>query len=542
MIPLHVNYATPSVFESTRERALLGLSGDSGRPVKFHARIARNVLAVRLSLQALGELVWRSDEWLSADQRYFICDPIVTVHPDRVFFEAFSADQSAYGLVIFDRNAFEPIGDVQYGTTNVDFTAWLWAALAEMRSSRETFFRIGAEGLEVATTGAGGRFEQKVDVPDDWVRGFLQLQGAMALPGTRVSARPIDLLAAIRFLRFTKAKVSPRAIRYEFDPGEDAKLILEPWEYEIPLRKAEHSYTEKRVIRTWGRRRLSLLEPMLPFAERVDIYLKGRALPSFYAVKLPGITFVLGLSGWTSQRWTSTASFDLLVAPEKTSAARDKVLAVLKERYSVNASDVASALSVDLAVATQVLTSLCAEGRCIYDVEARTCRSRELFAKPIDLGKAYPPDKRREDAERFVAQDGVQIVSAAPRETRKRKRFKTPEGTAYREVILRDWVVQGRVAAQADVELVLNDEDRLIFGRCGCPFFRENILGQGPCEHLLALLLVAQPQRRDAASSIRMEKEAFETATPDAVPPGERRREKNQEEDLDEDEESDEDS
>ena len=49
----------------------------------------------------------------------------------------------------------------------------------------------------------------------------------------------------------------------------------------------------------WGRKRLSLLEPLLPFAERVDVYLKGRALPTFYAVKLPGVTFVLGLSGWT---------------------------------------------------------------------------------------------------------------------------------------------------------------------------------------------------------------------------------------------------
>jgi hypothetical protein len=536
VIPLLVNYATPSVFESTRDRATLGLSADSARPVKFHARIARDVLAVRLSLQALGELVWRSDEWVSAGERYFILDPIVTVHPDRVFFEGFSGDQSAYGLVIVDRNLFEPIGDVQHGTTNVDFTAWLWAALAEMRSSRETFLRVGVEGFEVATTGAGGRFEQKVDVPDDWVRGFLQLQGAMALPGTRLSVRPVDLLAAIRFLRFTKAKVSPRAIRYEFEPGEDALLILEPWEQQIPLRGAEHSYTEKRVIRTWGRRRLSLLEPMLPFAERVDIYLKGRALPSFYAVKLPGITFVLGLSGWTSQRWTSTASFDLLVAPEKPTTARDRALSVLQERYSARASDVASALSMELPVATQVLTSLCAEGRCIYDVESRAYRHRELFAKPMDLLKVYPPDRRRETAERFVAQRKVQIASAAPRETRKRKRFKTPEGPAYREVILRDWVVQGRVADQADVELVLNDEDRLIFGRCGCAFFRENILGQGPCEHLVALLLVAQPQRKDAASSIKIEKEVFETARPDEAPAGERRRrEDDQQEDLDED-------
>src|SRR5688500_1564148 len=107
-----------------------------------------------------------------------------------------------------------------------------------MRSSRETVFRVGAEVFEVATKGAGGRFEQKVDLPDNWVRGFLQVSAGMAMPGTRITVRPADLLAAIRFLRYTKAKVSPRALRYEFTPGEEARLILEPWEQTIRLHGA----------------------------------------------------------------------------------------------------------------------------------------------------------------------------------------------------------------------------------------------------------------------------------------------------------------
>jgi hypothetical protein len=510
MTALFVNYATPSVFDSNRERSLLGLSGDTGRPVRFHAKVARDVLSVRLALQALGELVWSSDEWLSHQDRLFVLDPIVTVHHDRVFFEAFSGDQSAYGLVVLDRAIFEPIGDVAHGTTNVDFTAWLWAALAEMRSSRETFFRIGPEGFEVQTTGAGGRFEQKVDVPDDWVRGFLQLQGAMALPGTRLFVRPVDLLAGIRYLRYTKARVSPRGLRYELEPGADAKLVLEPWEHTIVLKGADHAYTERRVIRTWGRRRLRLLEPLLPYAERVEVYLKGRALPSFYVVQLPGVSFVLGLSGWTAQRWTSSASFDLLVVPSTSSTDEQRALDVLRRSFSADSKAVAEALAIDAAAATRALSALCAEGRAIYDVRAREYRHRELFASPVDIAAIYPPDKRREQAERFVAAGEVDVTSAAPRETRKQKRLKTPDGPVFREVVLRDWVVLGKVAAEADVEIVLNDEDRLIFGRCGCPFFRENLLGKGPCEHLLALLWVAQPKRKELPSSIALDREAFE--------------------------------
>src|SRR6185369_11639442 len=159
--------------------------------------------------------------------------------------------------------------------------------LGELRTSRSTTFRIGPEGLQVRTSEAGGRFEKKVDLPDSWVRGFLQVQAAMGMPGTRISVKPIDLLAAVRFLRHTKAKVSPRGIRYEFEPGRDA----------VVLEGAEHTYTEPKTTRVWGRRRLKLIEGLLPFAEGVDIYLKGRALPSFYAVKLPGMTFLLGLTG-----------------------------------------------------------------------------------------------------------------------------------------------------------------------------------------------------------------------------------------------------
>lgn len=515
MISLFINYATPSVFNSTRERALLGLAANGSRPVNFHAKVVGSVLHLRLALQALGELVWSHDRWDAEGDRYFILDPVVTVHPDRVFFEAFSSDQSAYGVVIADRACFEPQQPVQHGTTNVDFTAWLWAALAEMRSSRETFFHVGAEGFEVSTTGAGARFERKVDIPDDWVRGFLQLQGAMALPGTRLRARPVDLLAAIRFLRYTKSKVSPRALRYEFEPGQDAALVLEPWEYSIPLRGAEHAYADRRVIRTWGRRRLALLEPLLPFADSVDVFLKGRALPSFYAVTLPGVTFVLGLSGWTAQRWTSSGSFDLLVNPGASAQCKPQVLSVLKERLAASVQEIASEAAVDVPTASSALMGLCAEGCCIHDLESRQYRHRELFPTPIDTARLYPPDARKEESERLVKQGDVEIAVTTDRETRKLKRFKTPDGPVFREIILRDWVVHARVGDQPEVELVLNDEDRMIFGRCGCAFFQEHILSRGPCSHLLALLTVAQPMRRDAASSTGVDKESFRDAQAD---------------------------
>lgn len=505
------DYASPSALVSERDRALLGFAADARRPVRFHGRIKDHLPLVRFALRALGEAIWSRDNW-TGEGDVFSLDPVVTVHPDRIFFEAFTGDQSAYAALLLDPALFETEGEVRTGTTNVDFTAWLWGALGELRSSRDTWLRIDPGGFAVETKNAGGRFEPKVDVPDSWVRGFLQVQAGMAFPGTRVSVRPVDLLAAIRFLNFTKAKVSPRALRYEFFPGQDARLVLEPWEHTVPLRGATHGYTEPRIIRTWGRRRLKLIEPLLPFADRVDIYLKGRGLPSFYAVKLPGMTFLLGLSGWSGKTWTGAGSFDLLGGSTPPSAALvDSVARALAERYTATEKDLAEQFAQPPAKIHAALTRLCRLGRAMFDVESRAFRHRELFADPIDEARLYPPDPRSEEAAAFLAKDEVKIELCEPQETRKVRQLKTPDGPVTRTIVYRDWRVTGRVADVDPVEIVIDDQGRVIFGKCPCAFFQENLLGSGPCAHMIALHRASEPKRADLPSSF--------AAKPEAAPP-----------------------
>lgn len=500
MIPVLVDYASPSAFESGRERADLSLAGNQRRPVRFHGRVVRELFHLRIALRALGEAIWSNDSWLS-DGHPFILDPVITVHPDRIFFEAFSQDQSAYALLIVDPAIFDIDGAVHTGTTNVDFSAWLWGALGEMRSSRQTALRIEAGGLEVKTAGAGGRFEQKVELPDSWVRGFLQLQAAMSLPGTRLTVRAVDLLAAIRFLRHTKAKVSPRALRYELEPGQDAAIVLEPWEQRVALIGATHSYAQRRVIRTWGRRRLKLIEPLLPFAQSVDIYLKGRALPSFYAVKLPGMTFLLGLSGWTGHRWTESAGFELLGESMQAADAADLAAAasLLQSRFTLSVPELAQERGVELPRASRVLQRLCRAGRAIYDVEARNFRHRELFETPIDEARLYPPDLRREQVAELLERGELAVERCEPEEQRKLKRFRDPRTGAdlTREVVYRNWRASGRAGDRDGVQIVIDDEGKIIFGLCTCAFFVENMLNKGPCAHMAALYQASEGQRVD---------------------------------------------
>jgi hypothetical protein len=531
------DYASPSVFESDREHALLGVSANARRPVRFHGRVTRNIPLFRFTLRALGEAIWSNDTWASQGEfGSWILDPVITVHPDRIFFEAFSQDQSVYAMVIANPEMFAIESEIVTGTTNVDFSAWLWGALNELRSSRETWLRIGAQGFEVKTKGAGGRFEQKVDLPDNWVRGFLQVSSAMAMPGTRLTVRPADLLAAIRFLRYTKAKVSPRALRYEFTPGEDARIILEPWEQVVRLRGSEHNYTEPRTIRTWGRRRLSLIEPLLPFATSVDIYLKGRGLPSFYVVKLPDLTFVLGLSGWTEQNWTGASSFDLLsdTVPVEGNLI-EQVRQELARRFHASPKELAGALHQDTNLIARACERLCRQGRCVFDVESRDFRDRELFEQRIDEAKMFPPDERIERARTLLAANAVPFARCEPEETRKTKKLKTPEGPVTREVVYRDWRVTGNVGPEK-TEIVVGDSGRIFFGTCSCQFFQDNLMGKGPCEHMIALFKASADGRKDLPTSTPASSAPLPPSRPN--PNGEEEADAESEEDFDDEEES----
>jgi hypothetical protein len=250
----------------------------------------------------------------------------------------------------------------------------------------------------------------------------------------------------------------------------------------------------------------------LPFAERVDIYLKGRALPSFYAVKLPGMTFLLGLTGWSGSGFTGTGGFDLLAdAAASDDSHLAPALALLRDRYHISVEQLAAALNVDKTVASRVLVRLCRQGRAMFDVEALDYRHRELFETPADESKYFPPDRRQELATELVAAGKVNVNSCVVEETRKVRSFRDPatgekKSKIVREIIYRDWRVIGEVAGEKPVEIAINDNGRIIFGRCSCQHFAEHLLNQGPCEHMLALFKASEALRVDQPSSLASER------------------------------------
>ena len=100
----------------------------------------------------------RRQEFYSARQEYFdylwkrdkdawyVLDPVITVHPDEIFFECFSQDESSYGRLGVDYEVFKHIGEFACGTTNVDYSQALYDEFQKIRTYKTTALEVDPSG------------------------------------------------------------------------------------------------------------------------------------------------------------------------------------------------------------------------------------------------------------------------------------------------------------------------------------------------------------------------------------------------------------
>ena len=346
---------------------------------------------------------------------FVILDPVITVHPDQVLFEVFSKDEGAYAKLGIDRDAFDHAEKPAFGTTNIDFSQSLYQGFQQMRSYRETRLSIGQEGVKFATTAAGEVLEKQIRVPDSWLRGFLQVQSSAALPRDRFDLAPIDLYNALRHLRLNAdRKGQRRGLRIELVPGEPPRLVLEPWNVVIPATSGTFKGKAARVVRVWGRRRLSLLHRFLPFTEEVEVHVLGSGLPSFWVLRASGMTLTLGLTGFTAANWSQALNFDLCSRgrPRPPHKPLDAVLTHLHEHWSAGAGELAKATGLAWPTLTEALQLGCQQGKLMYDLAGDVYRFRPLTDAPLDPARLEFRDNRERIAhDLLIRREAVKIVS-----------------------------------------------------------------------------------------------------------------------------------
>src|SRR5262249_4477221 len=154
------------------------------------------------------------------------------------------------------------------------------SSIQQIRGYRETTLSVGHEGVKMTAAPRKEVLEKKIQVPDSWLRGFLQVQSAATLPFDHVRLAPMDLYNVLRHLRMNgDRKGKRRGLRFELVPAQQPRIVAEPWETVFSTTEDVFRGKAARLIRVWGRRRLMTMKRLLPFVEAVDIYLLGSGLP-----------------------------------------------------------------------------------------------------------------------------------------------------------------------------------------------------------------------------------------------------------------------
>jgi hypothetical protein len=404
------------------------------------------------------------------------CDPVITVADDVMFFECFSADESSYGCLTVNReDGFGSSDSTQFGTTNVDYSWRLYEHFQSLRTYRETRFRIDPAGFEVAMRDVATYREEKIDLPPGWLRGFMQLQSAMTLPMRRVSLSREAVYSLLVFLRRNKARKSPRAIRFELLPHKPPAMVLEPWEERIISHGTKYDGPPIEPIRIWGRQRLLVLARLLPFVERLDVYLLGTGLPSFWVAQMGDMRLTLGLSGWTTNDWTHGSALDTLAPPLTPSL--DQMAAAarfLREQRHASLDAIRQHMGVDVAAGAATLNRLAHTGQLIYDLDARQYRWRQVMPQALGEAELGPENVELAASRELAARDRVAIES--------------------RQILDRGGQLLVGKCDGKPVELMIDVDGLIKRGKCVCSHHYKVGLRGGPCRHLQAMRTVALKQ------------------------------------------------
>jgi len=419
-----------------------------------------------------GRELMKFYSWLYTHNRqaWVIIDPIVSVQDDATFFEGFSLDESVYGRVRLGHESLELPDAIRPGTTNIDFGVPLERELSRIRTYRPMNLIVGAQSVQVETE-VGAVVEKKIDLPESWVRGLVEVQSALMLSPVILQLCPSFVAELVSRLESEKEKHGPRSLRFRLTPNGPVMVEIEPWGSLVVDHSSRYAGTDNNEIRVWGRRRLLLLKDILPDATSVEVRLLGSGMPSFWTVHIGEVELTVGLSGWTALDWAGRTRFSALIPSTNVSEQlMTRAAALLKSARKLSPAHLARSAEVSETDARAALQKLCMLGKAMFDPDAASFRWRELYPD-FDLTKLSEPAlEERRGLELHTL--GAVSINSESKEDGRRKRVAVVSDATDRVTVLE------------------TDEDgRVIRAECSCAYFRSNKLRNGPCCHIVALSL-----------------------------------------------------
>ncbi|MEN8626552.1 hypothetical protein [Psychrobacter proteolyticus] len=457
---------------------------------------------------------------------FCILDPIIQVHEQGVSFEVFSRDEGCYAQLTLTNEIFEQSTEATLGTTSIDYSAALFNGIEKIRDHQQTMLDIGHEavGLQLLETMPETAeadtdsslttptikkqiIEKRINVPKSWIRALLQVQSAGQLPQDTIHLDPIALYNVLFELRMhADIKGKRRGLLIELRPQQLPVIILEPFDItvtsQVSQQQKPYQGQQAKLIRLWGRRRLSLLKRLLPHTDSVSVSLLGQGMPSYWTLKSKGFHFTFAMTGFSQANWSQSLNFDLLLpkrplhntlaAIEGLSGSNsnddDNGLSVLIKTLANTPStieDLVKSLSADASLTSvpvsrqqiqQWLLSGTQQGLIRYEMARQLYHYRPLAQTPLDMAQfAYHNEAEKHAFDLIGRTDAVQKFSV--------------ETVAVKGITIRADIHVEEDRRTYHSQLQLGDEGLVTKAECSCPQYLQHRLTQGVCAHLIALRL-----------------------------------------------------
>ena len=433
MIEQIYRYESASAFEVDEACADLRLASDQSA-ARNTAFLSARVLAPDVtakSLRAISDIV---------GSRFYVppsmlakilreADPVATVGADAVRFEGFSACCSAYIRLDLENGALE-VEHRRKGTTNVDFGPELRGALASVGRDTQMDLSIGSEAVEIKKDGTS-IVEKKVPLPLRWVKGFAEVQLAMA---GMEAAFSLPKVGAQRFLRTLPRGKNDQQL-WVTKAGAVARLSSRESPGAVPLR---------------GCHRLRVLDSIAGLADSLDVFVNPATAATSWALNFgtQRLWLVLNAEPWRGFSGDGGVLHGLADAETPGLA---EVVAQLNWQDQIEPGNLAGLTGLSEEAVGIALVRLAAGGRVGFDLSRNAYFHREL---PFDMARIDGLNPRLKSARALFEKGAVSW-----------------EGDA------------ARVASSDVIQTVTRTDDGW---RCTCPWSAKNKGQRGPCKHILA--------------------------------------------------------
>ncbi|MCV9994018.1 SWIM zinc finger domain-containing protein [Paeniglutamicibacter sp. ZC-3] len=459
-------YGRVSILEDQAGTARMHLATSGGMdasrtPVAhpyFYAGFPANPLAVAQALLVVARVArtrfYVPPGMLAAILR--AADPVITSTPAGLRFESFSACCGVHARLDIPAASLDTEFTAS-GVTNIDINPPLRQALAGLRHGEPLHLAIGEADVRVRTMDSE-RTEERVELPNRWLRGLCEVQASGTAMKLRHELGPAE---AKRFIGSLPRTSSTGTVLWAARAARSLRTASRPARGAVCLA---------------GPERLLALGPLLRFATGLRAYgpdIDADSLPaaSCWVLDMPGARLSLTLSPGKSRGFSGEGG--VLHRLSSDSAPRNALLldSALALDSSIDIPDLGRRTGLRIPAVTDALAVLAISGQVGFDVAEGFYFHRPL---PLDTAFATGLNSRLADAQRLASLGAVRPLSAA---------WGEPRGGAD---------VRGFTVHSGGNEYVVRQRDGGT-DSCSCPWFATHRDGRGPCKHILAAR-IAQPE------------------------------------------------